>query len=208
MTGESGRSRNGTNHQYYKCNTARKHGDCKRKPIKKAYIEDKVVESIVNDLTDEKINDMATKISALSAKDGNTEVIKRLNSLLKENEIATANLVKAIETGKAVDIVTAQIEKRQIERSDLEAQLATELMIRPVLSYNDIKFFFDKLRKGDADDYSYRVILIDVLVERINLFGDDNPRIEIYCRASDQKMMYPINEPCSSFMGHLVRLAI
>ena len=205
MTGESGHSRNGSIHQYYKCNTARKHGDCKKKPVKKAYIEDLVVEHIINDLTDEKINDMATKISALSAKDGNTETIKRLKSLLKENEEATANLIKAIETGKAVEMLTAQIEKRQSERVDLEAQLAVERMIRPVLTYDDIKFFLEKLRKGDANDYSYRVILMDVLVERIYLYEGDDPRLEIYCRASDQKMTCPINEPRGSFIGQLAR---
>jgi DNA invertase Pin-like site-specific DNA recombinase len=203
MTGESGHSRTGAIHQYYKCNTARKHGDCKKKPVKKAYIEDKVIEYIMNDLTDEKINDMATKISALSAKDGNTEIIKRLKDLLKENEEATANLIRAIETGKAVEMLTSQIEKRQAERTDLEAQLAVEKMIRPVLTYDDIKFFFEKLRKGDTNDYSYRVILMDVLVERIYLYEGDDPRLEIYCRASDQKMTCPINEPQGSFIGQL-----
>ena len=203
MSGESGRSRNGSIHQYYKCNTARKHGDCKKKPVKKAYVEDLVVEHIINDLTDEKINDMATKISALSAKNGNTDTIKRLKKLLKENEEATANLIKAIETGKAVEMLTAQIEKRQSEHKDLESQLAVERLIRPVLTYDDIRFFLEKLRNGDANDYSYRVILMDVLVERIYHYEGDNPRIEIYCRASEQKIMCPINEPSGSFIGQL-----
>ena len=172
---------------------------------RKVYIEDLVVEHIINDLTDEKINDMATKISALSAKDDNTEVIKRLKGLLKENEEATANLVKAIEAGKAVDVLTAQIEKRQAERVDLEVQLAVERMIRPVLTYDDIRFFLEKLRTGDANDHSCRVILMDILVERIYLYEGDDPRLEIYCRASAQKMTCPISEPPGSFIGQLAR---
>jgi len=159
-------------------------------------------------LTDEKINNMAEKISILSANNGNTETIKRLKGLLKENEDATANLICAIETGNAVEMLTAQIEKRQAERKDLETQLAVERMIRPVLTYEDIKFFFEKLRKGDANDYSYRVILMDVLVERIYLYEGDAPRLEIYCRASEQKIICPINEPRGSFMGQLVQVVI
>ena len=74
-----------------------------------------------------------------------------------------------------------------------------------MLTYNDIKFFFEKLKYGDANNYSYRVILMDVLVERIYLYEGDDPRLEIYCRASDQKITYPINEPRGSFMGQLAR---
>ena len=203
MTGESGHSRNGSIYQYYKCVTARKHGDCKKKPVKKQYIEDLVVNSVLDALTDTKIDEMAKKISELSAKESNTETLKRLNRLLRENETATANLVKAIETGKAVEVLSVQIEKRQNERRDLEMQLAQEKMIRPILSYDDVKFFFEKFKDGDASDYAYRIALIDTLVDRVYLYDGDDSRLEIYCNAIERKINCPINEHSGSFMGQL-----
>ena len=84
---------------------------------------------------------MARRISELSAKESNTDTLKRIKRQFKENEEATANLIKAIETGKAVDVISAQIEKRQAEHADLEIELAKEKMIRPVLTFEEVKFF-------------------------------------------------------------------
>ena len=175
----------------------------KKKPVRKQYIEDLVVNSVLDALTDAKIDEMANKISELSAKESNTETLKRLNKLLRENETATANLVKAIEAGKAVDVLSAQIEKRQLERSDLEIQLAQEKMIRPVLTYSDVKFFFENFKNGDANDYAYRIALIDTLIDRIYLYDGDDARIEIHCAASEHKISCPISEHSGSFMGQL-----
>ena len=183
MTGESGHSRNVSIYQYYKCVTVRKHGDCKMKPVKKAYIEDLVVNRVLDALTYEKIDEMANKISELSAKESNTETIRHLNKLLRENETATANLVKAIESGKAVDVLTAQIEKRQNERADLEAQLAQEKMIKPILTYDEVRFFFEKFMNGDANDITFRMALVDTFINRIDVFDGEDSRLEIYCNA-------------------------
>lgn len=72
--------------------------------------------------------------------------------MLKDNESATANLVNAIESGKVVDIIAAQIEKRQNERIELETQLAREKMLSPDLSFEQVKFFFEKFKDGDVND--------------------------------------------------------
>ena len=185
MTGESGHSRKGKIHQYYKCVTRRNRGNCNKATTKKAYIEDMVVYKVFEAITDEKIDKISQKISELSAKESNNATIKRLKAMLKDNEKATDNLVKAVESGKAVEVFSAQIEKRQAEHIDLEAQLAQERMIRPVLSYEEVKFFFDRFRQGDIDDFNYRIALVDVLVEKVSMYDGDNSRIEIYCRASN-----------------------
>jgi len=97
---------------FYACVTNRKHGDCKKRNVQKVYIENAVVDGVLSILTDDYIKDIAKKVSDLSAKEGNFDIIKRLKKLLNENEDATKNLIKAIESGKAVDILTDQIEKR------------------------------------------------------------------------------------------------
>ena len=207
MTGESGHSRQGKIHQYYKCVNRRK-GKCDKATTKKTVIEDTVVHKVFNAITDEKIDTISQKISELSAKESNSATIKRIKKLIKENEDATANLIKAIESGKAVDIFSAQIEKRQAEHIDLEIQLAHENLIRPVLTFEEVQFFFDRFKHGDVNDFAYRTALVDVLVDKVLMYdGDDNPQIEIYCRASDVCITNPITEPPhgGSVMGLLAR---
>ena len=153
-----------------------------------------------------RIDDIARKIADLSAKESNTDTIKRLNKLLKENEKATANLIKAIETGKAVDVISAQIEKRQQEKADLEIQLAKEKMTRPVLTFEEVKFFFEKFKNGDANDHAYRIALIDTFINKIYLYDGDDARAEIYCNASAQTINVAIDKPVDgSSMAQLAR---
>ena len=204
MTGMSGKSSTGKIHQYYSCVTQRRHGDCNKKSVQKTYIEDLVVEKVLSILNDSYIDTIAQKIADLSAKESNTDTVKRLKKLIKENDEATANLIKAIESGKAVDVLSAQIEKRQAERADLETQLAKEKMIRPILTFEEVKFFFEKFKNGDANDHAFRAALIDTFVNRIYLYDGEDSRVEIYCNASDKSINCPISEPVkSSSMGQL-----
>ena len=201
MTGVSGTSRTGKIHQYYQCVSTRRKGTCKKKTVKKAYIEDLVVNEIKNLLTDKNIDKIATKVSDLCKKERNTDAIKRINKLLKENETAINNLIKALESGKVVDVIAAQIEKRQAERVDLEAQLAREKILSPDLTFEQVRFFFEKFRHGDANDQTYRRSLVDTFVSKIYLFDD---KLVIFCNAGEHsKIECPIGETGSP-MGQMV----
>ena len=205
MTGFSGTSHTSKFYQYYGCVTQRRRGDCKKKSVQKIYIEDLVVERVLSALNDEYIDEIARKISDLSMKEGNTDTVKRLKRLLKENEEATANLVKAIEQGKAIDVLSAQIEKRQAEKADFETQIAREKMINPILTFDEVKFFFEKFKNGDANDTTFRTALIDTFVNKIYLYDGDDSRIEIFCNASDKSIKVPLDKPVKgSSKGHLV----
>jgi len=194
MTGLSGTSSTGKKYQYYACVTQRRDGGCNKKPVKKEFIEDLVVEKVLSVLSDEYIETVAQKIADLSVKESNTDTIKRLKKLLKENEAATQNLIKAIESGKAVDVLSTQIERRQAEKADFEIQLAKEKMVRPVLTFEEVKFFFAKFKNGDANDHAYRAALIDAFINKIYLYDGDDARVEIYCNASDQMINCSIDE--------------
>ena len=97
--------------------------------------EDLVIDEIVKILTPEYIEEFSRSVEKQCEKERNTADLKRLNKLIKENEAATQNLIKALEIGKAADVISAQIEKRQLEKADLEAQLAKEKMQAPLLKH-------------------------------------------------------------------------
>ena len=87
-----------------------------------------------------------------------------------------------------MEVLSAQIEKRQAERADLEAQLTQEKMIRPALTYDEVRFFFEKFKGGDVNDIAYRTALVDTFINKIYVYDGDDARIEIYCHASEQKI--------------------
>jgi len=132
-------------------------------------------------LTSEKIDEIAKNVCELSEKESNTDTLKRLKKLIKENEKATENLIKALESGKAVDIISAQIEKIQKEKQNLEAQIAREKILKPKLQFDQVRFFFEKFIKGDVNDIKFRQALIDTFVSKIWLYQD---KINIFCKCT------------------------
>ena len=201
MVGVSGTSRTGKIHQYYQCVTNRRRGGCKKKNVKKIYIEDLVVSEVKKLLTDKNIDIIASKVSDLCKKERNTDTIKRINRQIKDNETATNNLIKALESGKVVDVIAAQIEKRQAERIGLEAQLAREKMLSPDLTFEQVRFFFEKFKHGDVNDLTYRRALVDTFVGKIYLFDD---KLVVFCNAGEHsKIECPIGE-IGSPMGQMV----
>jgi hypothetical protein len=135
-------------------------------------------------------------------KERNTEHLKRLNRRIRENEAATANLVKALEAGKAADVISAQIEKRQQEKADLEAQLARERMQAPLLKYEQVKFFYERFIGLDTGDISHRRAIVDILIRRVELHDD---HMTIYYNAQDGQREIPIGD--GSPMGTVVEIS-
>ena len=75
-----------------------------------------------------------------------------------------------------------------------------------MLLYEEVKFFFEKFKNGDASNISYRTALIDIFINRIYLYDGEDSRAEIYCNASNQTINCPIAEPVkSSSMEQLAR---
>ena len=121
---------------------------------------------------------------------------------------ATSNLVKTIESGKAVDVISAQIEKRQKEKAGLEVELAKEKMLRPTLSFEDVRYFFEKFKNGYANDFAFRSALVNTFIGKILIYDGDDARVEIYCNASENSLNVPIGEPLmGSPMAQLARPA-
>lgn len=184
MVGVSGTSHTDKIHQYYQCVNNRKK-KCKIKLVQKIYIEDLVVNTVIKILTPKKIDEIAKRVCDLSEKESNSDDLKRLKKKIRENETATQNLVKALEAGKAVDVISAGIEKRQIEKANLEVELSREKTLKPVLKFDHVKFFFERFTKGDANDTNFRRALINTFINKVYLYPY---KIHIFCNAGDSKI--------------------
>ena len=85
LTGVSGTSHTGAFHQYYQCAGHRRKSGCKKKTIKKAYLEDMVIENTIGFLTPATIDMLARSIEEQCEKERNTDDLKRINKLIRES---------------------------------------------------------------------------------------------------------------------------
>lgn len=178
MTGISGTSSTGNKYHYYQCVTNRRDKSCKKKTVGKAYIEDLVVNETRKLLTKENIDRIAKEVVHLCEREKDTDTLKRLKKLLKENERATENLFKALEEGQIVDVIAERISQKKREHNELEQQILAETSSHPMPTVNEVRFFLTQFRKGDVNDLKYRQALIDTFVNRIYLY--DNKMTVLY----------------------------
>jgi len=194
MTGISGTGKSGQLYNYYACSASRKK-QCNKKNVKKDYIEDLVVIETKKLLTNENISKIAKEIVSLCEKEKDNSAVQYLKKKIKENEKATENLIKALESGQVVDVIAEQIKIRKAEKIELEKQLIQESNSFPTLTVQQIKFFMERFKKGDINDIKYRKALVDTFVRKIYLYDD---KMAILYNTQDGPSNLPLDEGCSS----------
>lgn len=172
MTGISGTGKTGAKYHYYQCVTNRRDKSCQKKMVRKDFIEDLVVTETRKLLTKENIDRIAKEVVRLCEQEKDTDNLKRLRKLLKENEQATENLFKALESGQIVDVIAERIAQKKQEHNELERLILEETSAHPLPTVNEVRFFLNQFRKGDVNDAKYRQALIDTFVNRIYLYDD------------------------------------
>lgn len=149
MAGESGKSRNGTVHYYYKCSGAKRHLGCKRKALKKDWIEQLVVRLTVEKvLTDTAINRIADAIIALQAQEDSTT--PALEQQLKECEKGINNILNAIQMGILTASTKERLEQLEAQREALKTSILQAQMERPKYSKEEIVGWISRFKYGNT----------------------------------------------------------
>ena len=171
MVGYGGTSKTGRQYHYYMCKNARRK-KCGKKIVSKSYIEDRVVNECLKMLTEEKIRFIAKKVAEECAKSPDNLTAKALKKAIREADAAIENLWKAIEQGRAVEMLTERLNKRIAEKAELEAQLAVEENKKITLTEAQILAFLDYVCEMPADDVNKRRAIINIFVHSIYLYDD------------------------------------
>ncbi len=100
-----------------------------------------------------------------------------LNKRLSEVQKSIANILSAIEQGIFTPSTRQRLEELEMQKKDLEIEIAQESITRPMLDRDQIKFWFHRFRKMDASKPENRRRLVDSFVNSIILHDD---RIEFY----------------------------
>ena len=172
MCGESGRGRSGKVYHYYKCvSVKKKRTDCKKKAVKKDWIEDLVIQlamKIVND--DKVIKDIVAMLMDLQERE-NID-LPLYEQQLRDVERNIENLLNAIQQGILTKSTKARLEELEAAKEDLEARIANERLAKPKLTEDHLLHFLLKFRVLDMSKQSHRQRLIDTFVNRIYLYDD------------------------------------
>jgi transposase-like protein len=171
MIGESGHSSTGKVHFYYKCATAKKNKSCKKKTVKKSWIEDIVISQAMKLLADDKIMDkIADAILKLQTQENIT--LPMLRKQLAETERGIVNMLNAIQQGILNQSTKKRLDDLEEAKSNIEVKILQEEMEKPLLSREQILFWLHKFRGVDTSKQEQRQLLVDTFVNAVYLYDD------------------------------------
>ena len=197
MVGESGTSStNSKVYHYYKCANAKKR-KCSRKALRKAEIEDIVIERTVKTVMNENILDsVAERVFEFQQRE-NT-VLPLLQNELADVEKAIGNFMKAIEMGVITESTMARLSKLEQQKSDIKVKIAREEIKSAVLSKEQILFWLHKMKDSDILNEYNRERIVDTFINSTYVY-DDRIVINYNC-LEDSDTILPDNMGESSYL--------
>ena len=171
MFGESGTSRTGEVHRYYKCATAKKHKGCKKKAVRKQWLEDLVVNQTMQLVKDDAaMESIIAKVMELQDKE-NTNV-PLYEKQLRDAESGIQNMLNAIQAGILTSSTKERLEQLEETKRELEARIAEEKLAKPKVTEEFIRFWLLRFRKLNMNQKDQRQALVDTFINSIYLYDD------------------------------------
>lgn len=171
MAGESGTSRNGTTHRYYKCMGAKRKKGCHMKPVKKEWIEDFVVKQTMKIVFDDtimnRITDKLMEIQGAESYD-----VKILEKQLAEVNKGIDNMLNAIQAGIITESTKRRLEELEAQKADTENAITAARIESRLVSREEITYFLHRFRDTDVTDEQERQRLIDCFVNSVYVYSD------------------------------------
>ena len=171
MFGECGTSRNKNVHHYYKCANAKRTKTCKKKTVRKEWLEDLVVNETMKMIRDDdSIQSIVDAVMILQEQE-NT-VLPLLEKQMKDIENGIENLLNAIQAGVLTSSTKGRLEKLEAQQKELEIRIAEEKLAKPKVSAEFVKFWLTNFRKLDPNVKSHRETLINTFVNAVYLYDE------------------------------------
>lgn len=172
MVGESGRGKMGEVYRYYKCVSVKQHKGCDKKSVRKEWIEDLAVKEIKRVLMDDELLDKVAE-AVLEAQEQENVVLPALQRQLTDVKKRIGHLLNALEKGLTVDSVKERLEALEAEKKDFAQQIVEEENNQPpMLTKEQVLFWFARMRKLDTKILSHKRRLIDSFINAIYLYDD------------------------------------
>ena len=180
MVGESGTGKSGRKFYYYACIKRKRQKACDKKPVKKDWIEELVVQHTRETcLTDEMIGRIVDAALELQEREKDDSVLRGFEAELAEVKRGIQNMLNAIEQGIITPSTKQRLEELESRRLDLELAIEDEKVVQPELTRDQLTYWFERFRTVDMSDPSARAYwstFIDVFISAVYVY-DDHLRI-------------------------------
>ena len=171
MFGESGTSRTGEVHRYYKCATAKKRKGCKKKTVRKQWLEDLVVKQTMQLVRDDAaMESIIAKVMELQDRE-NTN-LPLYEKQLRDAESGIQNMLNAIQAGILTSSTKERLEQLEETKRELEVRIAEEKLAKPKVTEDFIRFWLLRFRKLNMNQKDQRQALVDTFINSIYLYDD------------------------------------
>lgn len=175
MVGECGTGKSGAKYCYYNCLEKKKNRTCRKRAVRKEWIEQLVLEkakAVV--MSDEMIDFIAEKTyNYYVEQNTDTSYTDALHAELEQVKMATANLVRAVEAGIFNAATKARMDELEQQQRELETALAdAELVSGLRLTQDHIKFFLLQFRQSDFGEQESQRRIIDIFVNAVFVYDD------------------------------------
>ena len=171
MFGESGTSRSGDVHRYYKCATVKKRKSCQKKTVRKQWLEDLVIAKTKALIMDDTVIDSLVS-SVMELQNKENIRLPLYEKQLRETETGIQNMLNAIQAGILTSSTKERLETLETQKKELEAKIAEERLAKPKLSEDFVRFWLTRFRKLDLSQKEQRQALIDTFINAIYLYDD------------------------------------
>ena len=172
LFGESGKSRNGDIYRYYKCATVKKtRGKCHKKSVRKAWIEDLVINEIMKRVMDDSVIE-AIASAVMDLQDRENTTLPLYEQQLREANTALDNMLRAIERGVFTKSTKQRLEELEATKEDLEIKISQERLAKPKISIDAVIYWLHRFRNLNVNKREHRKALIDTFVNAIYVYDD------------------------------------
>ena len=172
MAGECGTSgTNSVKYYYYKCGGAKRKLGCKRKAVKKRWIERAaVIATIERVLRDDEIDRIADAIIDLQNREDTT--LPALRQQLKDCEQGIENMLNAIQMGILTPSTKTRLEELESQRESLKVSILQAELEKPKYTKEQIVSWINRFKYGNVDDIEYQRQIIDTFINAIYVYDD------------------------------------
>jgi hypothetical protein len=171
MAGESGNSKSKKVHRYYRCVNTKKKKLCDKKPIKKDLIENRVIDAVMEMISDDNLVNYIVD-TAMELQKRESSSLPLLTQQLEETLKAINNMLNAIQQGILTASTKQRLDELEETKSNLEISILQEQMQKPLLTREQLTFWIHRFRTIDVTKLEQRQKLIDIFVNSVYLFDD------------------------------------
>lgn len=172
IAGDSGTSRDGTKHYYYTCNGKKKRKACDLPSYRKEDLEGFITDVAVSILHDP---DIVTEIAdAVMRYQESRPGAVRVEALVKRLAYVDEQIDNAVDIllSTKSDALKSRLEKLESEKAEIESDILKAKKSDRMVTRNQLLFWMDRFREGDAESEDFREYLIETFINSVHVSKD------------------------------------